>query len=404
MANILVIAHKVPWPLDDGHSLRVFKLAHHLDAEHTCHLACLPLQAAHAGDLRRQDGFASVTLLPPWPARRHWRRWLRRGGNRDFYRLAYPAHFARSLVILQDLVDRLAIDVVVASLVHGEEYMRPLQNVAKLLDQYDCATLAVERELAARRDLGFVQRLRLRSIRRRNCATESGLAHRCDLLTAISPPDVARLRSLNPDGPPIELVPNGVDAELLARTSGSAPPLRAVAFWGNLGFPVNRLAVEHFYRDIWLPLLQPAGVRWAIVGPHADPWTRQLASEHPEIEVPGFVPDLFAYLDAYPVMVNPMRTGTGLKNKVLEAMAAGKAVVTTRMGVDAFPFSDRVHGRVADTPGAFAAAVLETLDDGEAQRHYGDQARELVRSSYTWEAVGGLWSSLLAKLGGVQSR
>jgi glycosyltransferase involved in cell wall biosynthesis len=404
MANVLVISHKVPWPLDDGHSLRVFKLSQHLDARHTCHLACLPLQAGHAEGLRRQDCFASVTLLPPWPARRHWRRLLRRGGNRDFFRLAYPAHFAGSQRILQDLVDHLAIDVVVASLVLGEEYMRPLQNVAKLLDQYDCATLAVERMLEARRDLGFVQRLRLRSLLHRNRATESDLARRCDLLTAISPPDVARLRSLNPDGPPIELVPNGVDLELLDRAAGPEAPRRAVAFWGNLSFPVNRLAVEHFYRDIWLPRLQPEGVRWAIVGPRADPWIRQLATKHPEIEVPGFVPDLFAYLAPYPVMVNPMLTGTGLKNKVLEAMAAGKAVVTTSLGVDAFPFVDGVHGRVADSPAAFAAAVLETLDDAAAQRRFGDQARELVRSSYTWEAVGGLWSSLLAKLGGVQSR
>jgi glycosyltransferase involved in cell wall biosynthesis len=403
MAKILVVNRRVPWPLQDGNSLRVFQLAKHLDPAHACHLACLHNAPAGLAELREQGVFRTITLLPPFPKRRHWLRHLRRA-DKDYHRFAYPGFFATVVRALQDLVDREAIDIVVATLTICEEFVRPLRGVIKVLDQYDSATLALERDRDAERDLTPVQRLRRRRQLRRLQALESQLEQRCDLVTAISPPDQTRLQALNPQGPPVRLVPNGVDAALLRLEPTTEPAERGVAFWGNLSFPVNRLAVDYFYRKIWLPWLQPAGVRWAIVGPHAGVALQAMANQHPEIELPGFVDDLFGYLARYPVMVNPMRNGTGLKNKVLEAMAAGKAVVSTSLGVDAFPFLDGVHGRLADDAGDFAAAVLELLDHPPQRQILIAGARDLVRSRYTWEAVGSLWSEILAYAGGVQSR
>lgn len=305
--------------------------------------------------------------------------------------------------MLQDIVDKNAIDVVVATLSASEEFMRPLRGVAKVLDQYDCDTLAGERELAAAHDQSFLRRLRHKHRLCQIRATESELAQRCDIVTTIAPLDRQRLLDLNPGGPPIELMPNGVTASLLVNEPVSVPAVRGVAFWGNLGYAVNRKAVDYFYREVWLPRLKPAGVRWAIVGPDAGSELRELAARHPEIAMPGFVDNLFDYLAAYPVMVNPMLTGSGLKNKTLEAMAAGKAVVTTSLGVDAFPFQDGLHGRIADDPLSFAEIVLELLDEPASRGVLIAGARDLVRSRYTWEAVGSAWSELLAKLGGVQS-
>jgi len=404
MAQILVICQRVPWPLQDGHALRVFQLARHLDAAHTCHLACLPRGSEHVPGLQQERCFASITVLPPLPARRHWRRFLRRHGDRDYHRFAYPGYFAAAVATLQNFVDRNAINVVVATLSASEEFMRPLRGVAKILDQYDCSTLASERELAAATRQNLLWQLHRRHRLRQIRATESDLKHRCDAVTTIAPPDQQRLQELNPGGPPIELMPNGVQARLLQNDSNSVPALRGVAFWGDLGYSVNRRAVEYFYREVWLPCLQPAGVRWAIVGPNAGVALRDLAARHQEISLPGFVSDLFEYLAPYPVMINPMRTGSGLKNKVLEAMAAGKVVVSTSLGVDALPFLDGVHGRITDDPMRFAEIVLELLDEPARRSVLVTCARDLVRSRYTWEAVGSAWSELLTKVGGAQSR
>jgi glycosyltransferase involved in cell wall biosynthesis len=402
MASVLIVNVQVPWPLEDGNALRVYQLARHASPGHDLHLACLPARAESRQELADQGVFGSVTLLPPVPHRRHWRRFLRRG-NDSYHRLTYPDHHAACVRMLQEIVRREQVEIVVATLSLCAEFVRPLRGVARVVDQYDSATLAIERELAF-----GIPGLRRRWSRRRSLAaarqTEAALGRHAELLTAISPADCRRLRELNAgNGCPVELVPNGVDLELTERPDALRPE-RGVAFWGNLSFPVNRMAVMWFYREVWEPRLRPQGVRWAIVGPHADAGIRDLAARHPEIEVPGFVPDLFGYLDRFPVMVNPMVTGAGLKNKTLEALAVGMAVVSTRLGVDALEVRDGEHALLADDPAAFGDAVLTLLDDARRRADLAAGARRLVRQRYSWEAVASSWSVLLEKYGGVQSR
>jgi len=400
--NVLVVSHELPWPLADGRTLRTYELARHLPPSFTCHLACLPRGAEARAELAARGVFASIHILPPLPARRSWRRWLRRG-NRNYFQRSYPGYVRRARASLQTIVDREGIEVAVAGGLWCEEMVRGLVGVRRILDQCDCLTLTLERDLAVRAPgrgplAGPIARWRLAEVRH----AESGLAQRCEMVTAVSPVDVARLRALNPQGVPIELLPNGIDASLGLRPPTAGPPLHGVAFWGNLRFAVNSQAVLDFYERVWRPHLQPHGVRWAIVGPNAGPEIRALADRHPEIDVPGFVDDLFGYLARYPVMVNPMVSGSGLKNKVLEAFAIGMAVVSTPMGVEAVPVEDRVHCRIAADPAAFAAAVRELLADPGQRVRLAAAARALVDRAYTWEAAGAVWASLLAKSGGVQ--
>ena len=402
MVDILVINSKVPWPLNDGHSLRVYQLARHLPPEYRCHLVCRSAKAEHLADLKAQGVFASITTLPPLPRHRHWRR-LFRLDDRHYHRLTYPAHFADAVHTIQDLVDREAVDVVVSVLLGSEEFGRYVHGVRHVVDQYDCNTVALERELAARTDLGWRERLRLRrrlvSIR----THEADLARTCDKITAISPPDVACLTRLTRGKVPVQLLPNGVDSALLHRPLPTSPPVRGIAFWGNLSFPVNRLAIRWFYEFVWRPLLQPHGIAWTIVGAHAGPDIEALSARHPEISTPGFVEDLFGHLEPYPVMVNPMVSGTGLKNKVIEAFAVGMTVVTTPMGVEAFPVRDGEHCLMADEPQEFAEAVLKLLADPTARHDLAARARDLVARDYSWRVIGERWGATSSKSGGVQS-
>ena len=394
MANILMVTTRLPWPLDDGYALRVFELARHLGPEHNCHLACEPQRTTELAKLEELDVFRTITVLPRRPVKRHWRRMFRRGDH-DFIRAAYPGHYRQIVTTLQQVVDRERIDVAVAVLLRCEEYVRPLQRVARVTDEYDCATLALERELAVQPPANLVARWRARQQLAHLAARESRLGKTCRLVTTIAEPDAARLRRLNPPGTRIEVVPNGVDARLLELPRPEADGPAAVSFWGNLGFPVNQRAVQYFYSQIWRPHLQPRGVRWAIVGPNADAAIADLAARHEEIVVPGFVDDLFAFLRRYPIMVNPMISGAGLKNKVLEAFAAGLAVVSTSMGVEALRVRDGVHCRIVDDPTAFGEAVRELIDQPAQRRELAANAEALVRSDYSWPAVSGHFARIL---------
>jgi glycosyltransferase involved in cell wall biosynthesis len=109
---------------------------------------------------------------------------------------------------------------------------------------------------------------------------------------------------------------------------------------------------------------------------------------HPQIEITGAVPDIRPYLDAAAIYVIPMRVGGGTRFKALEAMAAAKPNVSTRLGVEGIPVMDGRELLLADTPPTFAAAILALLDDlhsrGPLAPTLGAAARRLVAAHYTW--------------------
>jgi glycosyltransferase involved in cell wall biosynthesis len=96
-------------------------------------------------------------------------------------------------------------------------------------------------------------------------------------------------------------------------------------------------------------------------------------------------------------MINPMRTGSGLKNKVLEAFGMGIVVVSTRLGVEAIPeVRDGESLMTAEGPGAFADAIRTVLKDPELADELRAGAHALVERHYRWEAVGRRWADLFA--------
>jgi glycosyltransferase involved in cell wall biosynthesis len=124
----------------------------------------------------------------------------------------------------------------------------------------------------------------------------------------------------------------------------------------------------------------------------------RLARETPRLRLLGFVPDLAPLYARAGVFVNPMRGGGGTRLKVLEAMAAGKAVVSTAIGAEGLALTPGRDVVVADTAAEFADAVRALLaDHGRAER-LGQAARALVEARYAWSACLAPIEALYASL------
>jgi glycosyltransferase involved in cell wall biosynthesis len=93
-----------------------------------------------------------------------------------------------------------------------------------------------------------------------------------------------------------------------------------------------------------------------------------------------------------------MLTGSGIKNKVLEALAMARPVVSTTLGIEALEVADGRELRIADTPADFAAAVLELLRDRDARRRLGQAGRARVLQRYTWDACAASYEELYGQL------
>jgi len=180
------------------------------------------------------------------------------------------------------------------------------------------------------------------------------------------------------------VIPNAADVEYYKpRPTDPPPDGRTVLYFGLLSTVPNVDGVIHFAQDIW-PRIAAAHpeARCKIIGGRPPPSLLALAG--PRVELTGFVPDLRPHLAAAAVVVVPLRLGGGTRLKIVEAMAMGKAIVSTSLGaegIEAVPGSDIL---IEDEPAAFADAVSRLLAEPSLVARIGQSARQLAVDRYGW--------------------
>jgi len=183
----------------------------------------------------------------------------------------------------------------------------------------------------------------------------------------------------------ITVIPNGVDTEFYtpAETPRDEPRL---VFTGKMDFRPNIDAMTWFAAEI-LPRVRAEipQAQLVIVGQKPAPTIRALARQ-PGITVTGWVADTRPYLRDAALYVVPLRMGSGTRLKVLEAMAMGKAIVSTRRGIEGLELTER-EVVVADTREEFARAIVSLWRDPARRRALGQNARTLAEARYDWRAL-----------------
>jgi sugar transferase (PEP-CTERM/EpsH1 system associated) len=182
----------------------------------------------------------------------------------------------------------------------------------------------------------------------------------------------------------VRVVPNGVDTSAFAYADGDRPPARIV-FAGNLGYFPNVDAVAWLGQDI-LPLLRAAraDLELRLVGARPARAVRALAAQR-GVSLAAGVPAMAPELAGATVALIPLRAGSGLQNKVLEAMAVGTPVVATPQAVGGLDVRPGEHLLVAEDAGGLAEATLALLRDPARARALARAARSLVERRYRWE-------------------
>lgn len=199
------------------------------------------------------------------------------------------------------------------------------------------------------------------------------------------------------DAHKLSLAPTGVDTDYF-RPAPQAESDHDLVFTGSMDWLPNEDSVLYFVREI-LPLIreQEPRVRFWAVGRRASAALESLADNR-SVFVTGTVDDIRPYLDRAAVYVVPMRSGSGTRLKVFEAMAAAKAVVSTTIGAEGLPVTPGEDILLADTPVEFAAAVVRLLRDKALRRRMGDAARSRVESEYSWAAAAAQFESTLMRV------
>lgn len=214
---------------------------------------------------------------------------------------------------------------------------------------------------------------------------EAGICSRVSLTIAVSEVDRAVLaaRALRAH---VSAIPTGVDTNYFM-PNGPAERSATLVFTGSMDWYPNEDAVFHFLHAI-LPRVREEGhqVSVTVVGRNPSPRLRTAAAEA-GVRVTGTVGDVRPYVAEAAVFVVPLRVGGGTRLKIFEALAMGKAVVSTTVGAEGLPLIPGEHFLRADDPADFARAIVALLRDPARRRALGLAGRRLVEERYSWPQV-----------------
>jgi glycosyltransferase involved in cell wall biosynthesis len=212
---------------------------------------------------------------------------------------------------------------------------------------------------------------------------------------AVSEHDRQLLLQMNPDCA-VTVVPTGVDTQKYS----IAPPAQAdppkIVFTGSMDWEPNIDAVSYFCRQI-LPLVRaqcPTAV-FQIVGRTPHRKIKRLASE--SVQVTGTVPSVTDYLRDATLVVVPLRVAGGTRLKIFEAMAMGKAVVSTSIGAEGLEVESGRDLILADCPEAFANAILQLAHDASLRRRF-EEAGAKLAAQFDWSLIAEKFAAVLEEV------
>jgi glycosyltransferase involved in cell wall biosynthesis len=177
--------------------------------------------------------------------------------------------------------------------------------------------------------------------------------------------------------------------------SGAAPEQWNGYHIGAMDWLPNEEAIRWFTQDIWPDLhktIPEFGFYFA--GRNMPEWCMQLQENG--LHCIGEVPDADAFIADKKILIVPLRSGGGIRVKILEAMAAGKLVISTGTGMQGIEATDGVHYRKADTKAAFIQGIVWAMAHKTEAMHMAAQGRALVLQQYSKDAITG---QVIARLG-----
>ena len=337
---------------------------------------------------------------------------------------------------LARLCDAQAFDAVQIESIHLAAYL-PLILSARNRPLAVCDWHNIESDLmlqySERAATNPLRRAYARRTARQLRALERRIAEAVDANIMVSEPDRARLLTLAPTARAF-VIENGVDtgyfsdeqieaahrlwrrsrasaatprAENHAQASAAQPMLSSaqsrqrILFVGSMDYHANVDGATHFARYIWPRVLeQTPGATLTIVGRNPTPEVRALA-ELPGVEVTGTVDDVRPFYREALASVIPLRVGGGSRLKILEAMAAGVPVISTRLGAEGIQAIDGESIIFAETADEYCRAIAELAGDSRRWQEIAAAGRALASARYDWSSLGAslraIYESLLAE-------
>ncbi len=395
--NVLVVTSTVPYPPEDGGKLRAWHLLREMSERHSITLATYAAGEPDPGALKAmREHVEDVVLLPrPSAAARARNAALSAIGSQPYtFRNYWSSVLAEKL---REWDRAQHFDLIHFHHPQTGQHARILTNTPCVLDTHNVHWMIWERiaDTIANPAARWFCRRQTRLMQ----ASEPRTWEMATAVIAVSEQDAEKMRATVPTAD-VHVVPNGVDCEHF-HPAPEAETDPTLVFTGSMSYQANVDGVLFFTDRIWPSVLSRCPrAKLVLVGGDPPEAVRRLAGG--SITVTGRVDDVAPYLQSASLSIVPLRVGGGTRLKILEALAAGKPLVSTRVGAEGIP-AEKAGGVVlADEPDAFARAVCDLLDDPGRRREMGGQGRQFVLAHHHWPIVGEELEAVYARAVGTQ--
>ena len=373
--KIFVLLSRVPYPIEKGDKLRAYHQIRCLAKNNEVVLCALSESAVHPEALKVLGGFCSeVHIIPIRKAGMLW------NVTKAFFtgKPLQVGYFYRCSAQkkINALIEKCKPDHIYCQLTRVSEYVKDIK-ILKTLDYQDIFSMGAKRR--AESSSPFMKLLFMMEYRRL-LRYEHDIFEKFDHKTIISQPDRDLLP--HPSKADVVIIPNGVDHDYFKLVAG--PKKYDVVFTGNMGYPPNIDAARFIAGDIF-PLVLKQFPEATLLLAGATPHAKVQALESPNVTVSGWLPDIRDSYASSRIFIAPMRIGTGLQNKLLEAMAMELPCITSILANKALGAKENEEILVGYTAEEYAYHIIHLLKDKAFADTLALNGHTFVGKAFSWE-------------------
>jgi len=401
--KILWISHFIPYPPIGGHLQRSYNLFKYLGSKHEVYLLALNQRKLLPKDEQVKEAVEALKFycrqirtfeIPALRSKWSWYKLLITNFFFSFPYSVFLFHSSEMVQAIKSLICIYPFDLIFLDTIDLCQYLICSDNLPKVLNHHNIESFLLWRRSKMEKLLFKKFYLRLQASKIRKYESQNCKKVQINLLTSFI--DWQRLQKIVPQVKS-EVIPNGVDTDYF-KPLNSDKEENSLIFVGGMNWYPNRDAIHYFLKKIW-PLVKNANpsVNLTVIGRDPPKKIKQL-SQKDDIRVLGFVEDIRPYVAKASLFIVPIRVGGGTRVKILDAMAMGKAIISTSIGCEGIEVSPGHNIIIADKPEDFAMEILRLLKDQELAAKIGKAARVKAVQKYDWKVIGSKLENILTNL------
>ena len=388
--KILVLLSRVPFPLEKGDKLRAYHQIKGLARNHEIYLIALNDSSLHPEAEKELKTFCKEVYV----FQLHRLAILWNLAIAYFSRRPYQVNYFYSRGIHQKIshiIDELQPDRIYCQLTRMSEYVKEINHIPKTIDLMDAFSKGIERRIKTSPRL-YRWVFKQEYSRLKNY--EHLMLHYFDQLTIISEQD--RDFIAHEDSDRIHIIPNGVDTDFFS--PAEAEKDFELLFTGNMNYPPNIDCAVYLAEKV-MPIINKTfpGARLLISGAQPSPRVKSLASE--QVVVGGWVSDIRESFKRSMIFLAPMQIGTGLQNKLLDAMAMGLPSITSPLANHALGAPEGDCILVGHSPQEIAELAIDLLRNPEKRKSLAIYGQQFVKDHFSWDTHNAKLEKIITREG-----